>query len=159
MNRGGRIYYTDTDSIVTDIELPSELVSNNELGKFKLEYKVKEGIFISGKTYCLITQDGKFIKRAKGVNTESLSYNDYDYVNLLNNHNVDATKKNSIKDYNKGSVSTVSMDVMLNADAYIKRSKLYDGNIWINTKPIYINDIDKSLVVYKEYCLSLVIIQ
>lgn len=72
LNTGGKIYYSDTDSIVTDIELPSELVSNNELGKFKLEYKVKEGIFISGKTYCLITQDDKLIKRAKGVNIDSL---------------------------------------------------------------------------------------
>lgn len=50
LNRGGKIYYSDTDSIVTDIELPFDLVSDNELGKFKLEYKVREGIFISGKT-------------------------------------------------------------------------------------------------------------
>lgn len=82
-----------------------------------------------------------------------------DYVSVLNNHNVEVTKKNSIKDYNKGSVSIVSIDVMLNAAAYMKRTKLYDGNIWINTKPIYINTIDKSLIVYKEPCLSLVIIQ
>jgi len=34
---GGKIYYSDTDSIVTDVALPSETVSDTELGKLKLE--------------------------------------------------------------------------------------------------------------------------
>jgi hypothetical protein len=53
LNRKGKIYYSDTDCIVTDKQLPDDLVSETELGKFKLEHKIKEGIFISGKTYCL----------------------------------------------------------------------------------------------------------
>ena len=144
LNRGGELYYSDTDSIVTNIELPDDLVSTSELGKFKLEHKVKQGIFISGKTYCLITQDDKFIKRAKGVDTETLSYNDY--VNLLNKNNVAVFKKNSIKDYTAGSVKIETLDVMLNADSYEKRTKLYANENWVNTKPIYINTIDKCLI-------------
>lgn len=53
----GKIYYSDTDSLVTDIELPSELVSSKNLGKFKLEYKVLKGYFISGKTYGMLLDE------------------------------------------------------------------------------------------------------
>ena len=45
--------YMDTDSIVTDIELPEHLVGKG-LGQFKLEYDIKEAYFISSKTYCLV---------------------------------------------------------------------------------------------------------
>jgi hypothetical protein len=45
LKSGGNIYYTDTDSIVTDIPLNDKLVGN-DLGQFKLEYKVKEAYFI-----------------------------------------------------------------------------------------------------------------
>lgn len=32
---GGNLYYSDTDSIVTDIELPKEMVDKKEIGKMK----------------------------------------------------------------------------------------------------------------------------
>lgn len=51
MAKRGKIYYSDSDSIVTDARLPVYIVSNNELGKFKLEHEIQKGIFISGKTY------------------------------------------------------------------------------------------------------------
>lgn len=47
---GGNIYYSDTDSIVTDIKLPENMVHENELGKFKLENIINEGIFVTGKS-------------------------------------------------------------------------------------------------------------
>jgi len=50
LDLGGKIYYTDTDSIVTNIKLDEGLA----LGEFKLEYKVLRGYFISSKLYCLI---------------------------------------------------------------------------------------------------------
>ena len=40
LNKGGSIYYTDTDSIVTDIKL-DESVVGKDLGKFKLEHEVE----------------------------------------------------------------------------------------------------------------------
>ena len=49
------LYYTDTDSIFVDKELDSSLVSN-ELGKFKLEYEIKEGVFLGPKIYSIITK-------------------------------------------------------------------------------------------------------
>jgi hypothetical protein len=40
LSKGGNIYYTDTDSIVTDIPLDEHLI-DNDLGQFKLEYRIK----------------------------------------------------------------------------------------------------------------------
>jgi hypothetical protein len=65
MNLSGSIYYSDTDSIVTNIKLLEKFVSSTELGKFKLEHNIKHGIFITGKTYCTITDENKFINKAK----------------------------------------------------------------------------------------------
>jgi len=95
MANGGKIFYSDTDSIVTSQKLPESLVNDKELGKFKLEHVIKKGIFISGKTYCLLTDKDIFINRAKGVKSNSLNYNDY--VNLLNSCNVNTAVKSQSK--------------------------------------------------------------
>nr|YP_010689748.1 DNA polymerase type B domain-containing protein [Erysiphe quercicola]WBR75374.1 DNA polymerase type B domain-containing protein [Erysiphe quercicola] len=50
LKKGGSVYYTDTDSLVTDIPLEPELVGN-ELGQFKLEYRVAKAYFVSNKTF------------------------------------------------------------------------------------------------------------
>ena len=41
------------------------MVSPIELGKLKLEHNIKHGIFITDKTYCTITDENKFINKAK----------------------------------------------------------------------------------------------
>lgn len=41
------IYYMDTDSFFIDKPLPDHLVSNTELGKYKLEHIYKEAIFLA----------------------------------------------------------------------------------------------------------------
>jgi DNA polymerase type B, organellar and viral len=70
LSKGGKIFYSDTDSIVTDLELDEDMVNTKELGKLKLEHKVAKGIFITNKTYCLIdNNNNKFINKTKGINT------------------------------------------------------------------------------------------
>lgn len=54
LNRGGNIYYSDTDSVVTDIKLPFKMVSSNELGLLKLERQLSKGIFITVKHIVLL---------------------------------------------------------------------------------------------------------
>jgi len=46
-------YYTDTDSIVLSKPLPEEMISKEELGKFKMEYFVKDALFLAPKCYCI----------------------------------------------------------------------------------------------------------
>jgi len=50
---GGSIYYCDTDSIITDVRIPT----GKELGGVKLEHEIIEGVFLSPKSYCLRTYD------------------------------------------------------------------------------------------------------
>ena len=59
------IFYCDTDSILTDRELPPEKVGA-ELGQFKLEHEVEEGFYFAPKLYYLETLHGQIYK-AKGV--------------------------------------------------------------------------------------------
>jgi len=52
-SKGGTIYYCDTDSVITDVRLPT----SRELGEWKLEHEFIEGAFLAPKTYCLHTFD------------------------------------------------------------------------------------------------------
>lgn len=136
---GGKIYYSDTDSIVTDINLPVDLVGH-ELGKFKLEYKIKKGIFISSKTYLLELEDGTFVKKAKGVDSQSISNKDY-YDMYLFNKDITALKTQSKLDFEEGSVNIFDSSAVIRHNSYSKREKIYDGGIWVDTKPLNINNL------------------
>ena len=85
LEKGGSIYYSDTDSIVTNIKLDERLTDlyskgNKVLGRFKLEHELEEAYFISNKTYALITVKSgkdKIVKRAKGADKNALTLTDY----------------------------------------------------------------------------------
>lgn len=117
---GGKVYYTDTDSIVTNIELPEHLVGKG-LGQFKLEHKIQEAYFISNKTYFLRTYDNKVTKKAKGVKSDSLT--EEDYINMYNNQKISAIKTQSQKDWSKGSVIIKDKTINLDPMCYLKREK------------------------------------
>lgn len=146
LDLGGKLYYTDTDSIVTDIELPSSLVGKN-LGQFKLEYsKIKRGYFITSKTYCLILDDkdvneknkGVIIK-AKGVNDNTLS--EKDFIDLLNGKTIKAKKYYSEKNIAEGYVTINNLKyVELDGNVFKKRKKIYENGVWTDTYPLKVGD-------------------
>lgn len=75
-NNGGQVYYCDTDSIFTDIELPHEMVNTDRLGAWKDELKgqvLQDAVFISPKLYSLENDDGSHVVKAKGVPRESIN--------------------------------------------------------------------------------------
>jgi hypothetical protein len=74
LNNNGNIFYTDTDSIVTDIKLSEEFVDSKEIGKLKLVHKIKEGYFISDKLYAYKNTEDKIIKLSKGVKSKLLKF-------------------------------------------------------------------------------------
>lgn len=142
LKKGGEIFYTDTDSIVTNIDLPKELVGN-QLGQFKLEYIVKQAYFISAKTYCLVLDD-QYIKdkekavviKAKGVFDNSLTLDDFKSM-YYDKKSIEAIKSNTETNYLEGYVDIGTKKVKLNADAYSKREKLYTAEgLWIDTKAL-----------------------
>jgi len=64
-----KLYYSDTDSAFTDVDL-KDIEPNligSELGQLKLEYEFLEAVFLGPKIYGGITLDGKSIVKAKGV--------------------------------------------------------------------------------------------
>jgi hypothetical protein len=146
LDKGGSIYYTDTDSIVTDIPLKESLVGD-ELGQFKLEYKIKQGYYISNKTYYVDLAEKLWDKRtntytssvikSKTVSSKSLSLESFE--KLYNNQNVGAVKRSSIRNYDKGSVLIVDKTVEISHDAYTKREKIYKRKKWVDTKPLVLD--------------------
>lgn len=69
------LYYTDTDSIFIDRPLPDVLVTEG-LGMMKLEYTLKDSIFLAPKLYCGITSEGKkkkFVKLKVSLNQKTLT--------------------------------------------------------------------------------------
>lgn len=141
LNKGGSIYYTDTDSIVTDILLNKELVGS-KLGQFKLEYEVKEGYFISSKTYCLVLKNGSTVIKTKGLYNNSLTLKDF--KNMYKGISVKGVKLNTVTIYEEGSVVIGEKEIELNYNSYKKREKIYKWSRWVNTKPLIYNEINRS---------------
>lgn len=156
LSKGGKIYYTDTDSIVTDTELDTKQVNENEIGKLKLEQNINKGIFISGKLYWICNDKGEFIIRAKGVKSKSLSYSDF--VNLYKDNNINtAIKRQSKIDWAAGDVKITDKNITISSSAYTKRTKLYRDGRWVDTRPKVINTVDTSIVVWKPKDYSLIV--
>lgn len=61
--KNGEIYYCDTDSIITDITLPTSL----DLGDIKLEGICVDGYILKPKQYELTFADGSILRKMKGI--------------------------------------------------------------------------------------------
>jgi hypothetical protein len=65
MDYANNLYYSDTDSLVLDCPLPDHLVGS-DLGQFKLEREVSEGVFLAPKVYGLSEYNVKVTVKNKG---------------------------------------------------------------------------------------------
>ena len=149
LNKGGNIYYTDTDSLVTNIPLDKTMVGN-QIGQFKLEHRVQEGYFMSSKTYCLLLENGQTIIKAKGILNSSLTLEDF--KKLYKGEIISGIKRSAITTLNKGSVIIEDQDTNLSIHNYTKREKVYDSyDKWIDTKALYIDDTLDSHLLNSSY--------
>jgi len=82
---------SDTDSVVLSKSLPEGLVGDN-LGKIKLEYKIKKAIFIRKKLYCILTSDDQVIIKASGIDSSKLSFDLF--IDLLKGKSVEVERIN-----------------------------------------------------------------
>jgi len=151
---GGKIYYSDTDSMVTNLSLDQlkEIMPDrigNKLGQLKFEHTVNEAFFISNKTYALKTKDGKEITKTKGAVKDSIPYSHFQDL-YLHSKSIKANKTSSTINYSKGSVTIETKEIDINWDSYTKRAKYYDPKtkLWTDTRPLYIDNLTKSIVVY-----------
>ena len=81
-NKDFRLYYTDTDSAVLAQPLPESFVDPKVLGKMKLEYIVRKGIFLAPKLYCLNTNNNELITKTRGL-SHNIKLQMEDFENLL----------------------------------------------------------------------------
>lgn len=72
-DRGGSIWYCDTDSIVTNVELPT----GEELGEMDLEGTLSEGVYLAPKVYAEKYQEGDELIKAKGMRKPQMAFKDY----------------------------------------------------------------------------------
>ncbi|XP_039141211.1 DNA polymerase-like [Dioscorea cayenensis subsp. rotundata] len=121
-------YYTDTDSVVLGHQLPSDVISSSDLGKFKLEDEIKMGYFLAPKSYGYYNIEGQFIFKFKGPAKNQIQPSFFEQLYLdpnreilfqaefpfrVNKHTLNIFKKDSfvkvgIKLGNKRFFSTVS---------------------------------------------------
>ena len=84
-----KLYYTDTDSIYTNLnpyklnKINKNIVDSKLLGKLKLEIISTQAIFISVKVYYLKILDSKKVYKVKGLNINTLLSN-IDFETLIN---------------------------------------------------------------------------
>jgi DNA polymerase type B, organellar and viral len=154
LNVGGKIYYSDTDSIVTDLSLERlkgvlQDKIGNKIGQLKLEHLLEEAYFISNKTYILLTKNGKEIIKAKGISADSLSLSDFKtmYLKALP---IKGEKLSSYTNYFKGSVLLQKKEITIDWNSFKKREKIFDSrlNLWVDTRPLYIDNLSRNISVY-----------
>ena len=137
----GEVYYCDTDSIVTDVELPSEIVDPIELGKWDLENTIEKGLFLKPKVYSEITlKEGTNIK-FKGVSRETqktLNFNNY--VELLE----------ELQEEKKDFVIVEKNKATFRSLMYMKKQGLADDYYETRDKKMNLNTTEKRIMNYKE---------
>lgn len=130
LGAGGSLYYSDTDSIVTNLTLdklkqimPDKI--GNKLGQLKFEYQIDKAYFISNKTYALLLENGDLVKKAKGISSDLLSIREFEKM-YLNSQSIKANKIYGKINYSLGSVLIDTKKVTIDWNSYKKREKIYD---------------------------------
>jgi hypothetical protein len=134
------IYYSDTDSIFTDIELPKEMVGG-ELGKMKLEYDIKEAVFLAPKVYALKLEDGSFreIIKMKGSKNKNIAFDQF--KSLLNkDETLKINQEKWFKTLNQGNINIVDTLYTLRATENKRKFIYNDQGLIIGSTPINLDN-------------------
>lgn len=136
-------YYTDTDSVVLGQPLPIEMISSSVIGKFKLEDIIKEGYFLAPKSYFYHTIDEKSVVKYKGPakNLVNPEWFRSQYADLSRKEQVQFTANCKI-DWHNLNILKKDKKINLGIQQGRKRKEVYKGNLWIDTEPIDIIDLD-----------------
>jgi hypothetical protein len=137
-----KLYYSDTDSFVIDIQLPAELIGK-ALGQFKLENVIERAVFLAPKVYGYLTEDGKEIIKVKGIKDEvasELHIADLDDL-LIKDSSKEFNQDKMYKNVNKGEISIQEIAYTLQVTSN-KREAVYVGKgIFNGTKSYNYDDI------------------
>lgn len=148
-NKDFKLYYSDTDSAIIDRPLPNHLVDSKVLGKMKLEYTVKKGIFLAPKLYCLLTNNNEFITKTRGLN-HNIQLQLEDFQNLLFKDS--EIIKNQYKWFKSMYEGTIKIEDLPYSIKYTenKRQLIFEKDKLVNTKPFCINTNKETINTNKE---------
>ena len=137
-NENFRLYYTDTDSAIVDKPLPDSFVDPKVLGKMKLEYIVRKGIFLAPKLYCLNTNNNELITKTRGL-SHNIKLQMEDFENLLFKDSEIIKKQNKwFKSIYEGSIKIDELPYSIKYSDN-KRELIFENGKLVNTKPFTIN--------------------
>lgn len=136
-------YYTDTDSIVLSKPLPEEMVSKEVLGKLKMEYFVKEAIFLAPKCYWLNVDQPDDVLVYKGALKSYVSkewfIEQYSDPKITQKIEVTNPFKVNLKNF---TVLKQQSSFTLAFPSSNKRIKINDSqDQWVDTKPSHIEKV------------------
>jgi hypothetical protein len=138
------LYYSDTDSIFIDGELPESLIGKG-LGQLKLEYTVKKAVFLAPKVYALITEDGQEIVKVKGITSQALIDQEINFDTIANLLIQDSTREFTqekwYKSITKGTITVSDIAYTLKVTSN-KRHAVYVDGIYEKTVPYYYDEIE-----------------
>ena len=148
IDRGGNVYYCDTDSIVCDIPMNDNMVDENTIGMWALEGKPVQGLFLRPKVYTELYEDENPTIKFKGVSRETQEQLDYTFYEEMYNDLETGEKDFRIVEKNRLTLRSImymqkegldfdyyeTRDKKINYHTIEKREMDYAGN---NTKPHY----------------------
>ena len=139
------LFYSDTDSIFIDGELPESMIGKG-LGQLKLEYIVKKAVFLAPKVYALITEDGQEIVKVKGITSQALIDQEINFDTIANLLIQDSTREFNqekwYKSITQGTITVSDIAYTLKATSN-KRQAVYIDGIYENTIPYFYDEIEK----------------
>lgn len=144
------IYYTDTDSVIINQPLPSEMVGSS-LGQFKLEHEITRAVFLAPKVYGFVTTEGHEIVKIKGVAKEhvaKIGVSDLDMLLVLESSKLIQQKK-WFKDSFQGTIEVVDVAYQLKATSNKRQARYMpvqsesgnEYNIYMHSSPYNYSDI------------------
>lgn len=130
------VYYSDTDSLVTNKPLPDYLLGS-KLGQLKIEENIKSGLFLAPKVYGYINPELKSKVKIKGLKSP------FDYFELYpvlyKNTTLSKSQSKWYRLWNEGTISIKDELYSLNL-TYHKRQLVFDSsNKLVGTRPYIIN--------------------
>lgn len=109
--KANKLIYSDTDSVLMEKPLDSELISSTELGKLKLEYVISEGYFIAPKFYGFKDVLGNKVIKTKGVTKGKIVFEDL--IKLSQGENINLKSTVFVKNFKEGTVNIRNQDYII----------------------------------------------
>lgn len=142
-----KCYYTDTDSIFVENKLEDKYIGN-KIGKFKLEYEIKEAYFVSPKVYIIIKNNDE-----KKIVVKGLKKEEYDTVDILNefkkiifdvkNSELSFERINKFKrNFKLLTINYQHTKIAPNFPLNKRKKVIIDGK-WVDTEPLKVRDLSE----------------